>query len=134
MWYFSFCVSLCLCFLFTSPAQKFGEPPSRKAKWKDIELKIEPFFVLLTLFCENLKRTQYQQNNIKALLEEAAGLGWDLSATSSKIPLNIPSQVSDFQYPLYDYSKLSICLLQKDNSHLAYFSMQESLTVCLTQS
>ena len=39
----SFCVSLCLCFLFTSPAQKFGEPSSRKAKWKDIELKIEPF-------------------------------------------------------------------------------------------
>ena len=105
MWYFSFCVSLCLCFLFTSPAQKFGEPPSRKAKWKDIELKIEPFFVLLTLFCENLKRTQYQQNNIKALLEEAAGLGWDLSATSSKIPLN--------KFRIFIFSVLSICLLHR---------------------
>ena len=36
--------------------------------------------------------------NLKALLEEAAGLGWDLSATSSKIPLIIPLQVSDFHF------------------------------------
>ena len=75
-----------------------GEPPSPKAKLKDIEVKIEFRISELTLFCDNLKCTQYHQNNIKALLEEAAGLGWDLSATSSKIPLSIPLQVSGFHF------------------------------------
>ena len=43
VWHVSFCVSLCLCFLFTSPAQKFGELPSPNTKSKDIKLKSERF-------------------------------------------------------------------------------------------
>ena len=56
------------------------------------------------------------KDNFKALLEEAAGLGWDLSATSSKIPLSIPFQVLDFCF---------LCALNisvtSDNFDLIYY-------------
>ena len=59
------------------------------------------------------------KDNFKALLEEAAGLGWDLSATSSKIPLSISfQQVLDFHF----LCTVNISVASDNFNHI-YFAM-----------